>query len=132
MKYLLDTNICIYLINNRPASVLARFHACAAGEVGVSIVTALELAFGVEKSASARNKLALEKFLAPLEILPLDAAALWHYARLRAHLESRGQTIGALDMQIAAHALGLDCVLVTNNRREFERVAGLRLDNWAE
>ena len=131
MKYLLDTNICIDLINNRPASVLAHFHACAAGEVGVSIVTALELAFGVEKSGSARNKLALEKFLAPLEILPLDTAALWHYARLRTQLEAQGQPIGALDMQIAAHTLALDCVLVTNNLREFERVAGLRLENWA-
>jgi tRNA(fMet)-specific endonuclease VapC len=131
VKYLLDTNICIYLINYRPESVLAHFHACAAGEVGVSIVTALELAFGVEKSGSARNKLALEKFLAPLEILPLDATALWHYARLRTTLEAQGKPIGALDMQIAAHALALDCVLVTNNLREFERVAGLRLENWA-
>ena len=94
------------------------------------IVTALELAYGVEKSGSARSKLALEKFLAPLEVLPLDETALWHYARLRSELESRGQTIGALDTQIAAHALNLGCVLVTNNGREFERVKGLRLENW--
>lgn len=130
MKYLLDTNICIYLINNRPASVLARFHACAAGDVGVSIVTALELAFGVEKSGSAKNKLALEKFLAPLEVLPLDDATRWHYARLRTELEGLGTPVGALEMQIAAHALSLDCVLVTNNLREFARVKGLRLENW--
>ncbi|MDP1605712.1 MAG: type II toxin-antitoxin system VapC family toxin [Rhodocyclaceae bacterium] len=132
MKYLLDTNICIYLINHRPASVLARFRVCAAGDVGVSIVTALELAFGVEKSKSARNKLALEKFLAPLEVLALDDAVLWHYARLRTNLENQGKPIGALDMQIAAHALSLGCTLVTNNTREFDRVAGLTLENWTE
>lgn len=132
MNYLLDTNICIYLINQRPASVLAHFRACAAGEVGVSIVTALELAFGVEKSRSAKNKLALEKFLAPLEVLPLDDAVLWHYARLRTHLENQGKPIGALDMQIAAHALSLGCTLVTNNTREFERVTRLKLENWIE
>lgn len=130
MKYLLDTNICIYLINNRPLSVLTRFRACAAGDVGVSVVTALELAFGVEKSGSAKNKLALEKFFAPLEVLALDDAVLWHYARLRTSLESQGKPIGALDMQIAAHALSLGCCLVTNNIREFERVAGLKLENW--
>lgn len=131
MRYLLDTNICIYLINRRPPSVLARFHDCSAGDIGVSIVTALELAYGVEKSGSARNRLALEKFLAPLEVLPLDETALWHYARVRTALESQGKTAGALDMQIAAHALSLGCTLVTNNMREFERVEGLKLDNWA-
>lgn len=132
MKYLLDTNICIYLINQRPASVLTHFRACGAGEVGISVVTALELAFGVEKSGSVRNKQALEKFLAPLEIAPLDVSALWHYAQCRTALEKQGKPIGALDLQIAAHALALDCVLVTNNLREFERVAGLRLENWAD
>ncbi len=130
MKYLLDTNICIYLINHRSPATLARFTDCVAGDVGVSIVTALELAYGVEKSGSARNRQALEKFLAPLEVLPLDERALWHYARLRAALESLDKPIGALDMQIAAHALSLGCTLVTNNLREFERVDGLNLENW--
>jgi len=131
VRYLLDTNICIYLINERPALALSRFRDCAAGDVGVSIVTALELAYGVEKSGSVRNRLALEKFLAPLEILALDDPVIWHYARLRTALEIRGTPIGALDMQIAAHALALGCILVTNNLREFERVDGLLLENWA-
>lgn len=130
MRYLLDTNICIYLINRRPPTALARFRDCVAGEVGVSVVTALELAFGVEKSGSDRNRQALEKFLAPLDVLPLDEHVLWQYARLRATLENQGRPIGALDMQIAAHALTLGCTLVTNNLCEFERVDGLKLENW--
>ncbi|MEW5967121.1 MAG: type II toxin-antitoxin system VapC family toxin [Pseudomonadota bacterium] len=130
MRYLLDTNICIYLINRRSPTALARFRDCVAGEVGVSIVTALELAFGVEKSGSDRNRQALEKFLAPLDVLPLDENVLWQYARLRTTLENQGRPIGALDMQIAAHALTLGCTLVTNNLREFERVDALKLENW--
>lgn len=129
---LLDTNICIYLINNRPAGVLARFRAHRAGEIGVSSVVAAELAFGVAKSGSARNRGALDMFLAPLDILPFDERCVWTYADLRAELERRGQPIGSLDTMIAAHALALDATLVTNNMREFSRVAGLRLENWAE
>lgn len=94
-------------------------------------MVAAELAYGVAKSGSARNRQALEMFLAPLEILPFDAPAVWAYGELRADLERRGQPIGALDTMIAAHALSLQAVLVTNNTREFSRVAGLQLDNWA-
>ena len=129
---MLDTNICIYLINHRPAHVRARFDAHPIGDIGVSVVTAMELAFGVEKSASARNRAALEAFLLPLEIAPLDAAEVARFGRLRADLERRGTPIGPYDTQIAAHALSLGCTLVTNNLREFERVAGLPLENWAE
>lgn len=128
---LLDTNICIYIINARPAQVLARFHAYRLGDIGLCSVVATELAYGVAKSGSARNRQALEMFLAPLEILPFDAPAVWAYGELRADLERRGQPIGALDTMIAAHALSLQAVLVTNNTREFSRVAGLQLDNWA-
>lgn len=131
MRYLLDTNICIYLINRRSPSALARFRDCTAGDIGVSIVTALELAYGVEKSGSARNRLALEKFLVPLEVQSMNERVLWHYARVRTALENQGRPIGALDMQIAAHALSFGCILVTNNMREFERVEGLMLENWA-
>lgn len=127
---LLDTNICIYLINQNPRHVIDRFKQHAIGDIVISSVTAAELAFGVEKSGSARNRQALEKFLAPLEILPFDEACIWHYARLRTVLQQRGQPIGALDMMIAAHALALDAVLVTNNIGEFSRVQGLRLENW--
>lgn len=129
---LLDTNICIYIINTRPPGVLARFHEYRLGEVGLSSVVAAELAYGVAKSGSERNRQALEMFLAPLEIAPFDERAVWVYGVLRAELERRGSPIGSLDTMIAAHALSLDSVLVTNNTREFSRVDGLRLENWAQ
>lgn len=129
---LLDTNICIYIINTRPAEVLARFRRYRLGDVGLSSVVAAELAYGVAKSASERNRQALEMFIAPLEIAPFDERAVWAYGALRAELERRGQQIGALDTMIAAHALSLNAVLVTNNTREFSRVDGLRLENWAQ
>lgn len=129
---LLDTNICIYIINNRPPGVLARFQSFRLGEIGLSSVVAGELAYGVAKSGSTRNRQALEMFLAPLEILPFDARAAWAYGELRAELERSGQQIGSLDTLIAAHALSLDATLVTNNIREFSRVRNLSLENWAE
>ena len=131
ISYMLDTNICIYIINARPPSVLARFRRERLGSISISSVTAAELAFGVAKSGSARNREALEMFLAPLEVLPFDASAIWHYVDLRAALERRGEPIGALDTMIAAHAMASNTILVTNNTREFARVAGLRLENWA-
>ena len=128
---LLDTNICIYIINQKPPQVLERFRRCAVGQIGLSAVVAAELAYGVSKSGSLRNQQALQMFLAPLELLPFDGAAVWAYGNLRAALEQSGTPIGAMDTMIAAHALALDAVLVTNNTREFERVPGLRLENWA-
>jgi tRNA(fMet)-specific endonuclease VapC len=129
---LLDTNICIYVINNRPPGVLARFRQCRLGEIGISSVVAAELTFGVAKSGSARNRQALEMFLAPLEILPFDETCVWTYGELRADLERQGLSIGGLDTLIAAHALTLNAPLVTNNFKEFSRVPGLRLENWVE
>jgi len=130
--YMLDTSICIYLINARPQRVMERFKQERMGSIGISSVTAAELAFGVAKSGSARNREALEMFLAPLEILPFDASVIWHYGDLRAGLERRGQPIGALDTMIAAHALASNTILVSNNTREFARVPELRLQNWAD
>jgi tRNA(fMet)-specific endonuclease VapC len=127
---LLDTNICIYIINNKPSAVLARFQQYRLGDIGLSSVVAAELAFGVAKSGSARNRQALEMFLAPLSILPFDAAAVWAYGDLHADLERRGTPIGSLDTMIAAHALSQHAILVTNNTREFVKVPGLQLDNW--
>ncbi|WP_245960444.1 type II toxin-antitoxin system tRNA(fMet)-specific endonuclease VapC [Simplicispira hankyongi] len=127
---LLDTNICIYVINMRPPQVLARFREYRLGEIGICSVVAAELAYGVAKSRSARNRSALEMFLAPLEVLPFDQAAVWAYGDLRASLEREGQPIGALDTMIAAHALSVDAPLVTHNTREFALVPGLRLENW--
>lgn len=130
MIYLLDTNICIYIINRRPPQVRGHFEGLLYGDVAVSSITGAELAFGVAKSGSARNREALEKFLAPLEVLPFDVAAMYAYGALRADLQARGQPIGALDTMIAAHALALGATLVTNNLAEFNRVSGLTCENW--
>lgn len=131
MKYLLDTDICIYLINERPKGVLARFRRHAVGEIGVSTITVSELAYGVARTGSARNRAALDAFVLPLEIAAYDLAAALRYGEVRAELARRGQPIGPLDTQIAAHALSLGVTLVTNNEREFRRVTGLRVENWA-
>lgn len=130
-RYLLDTNICMYLINRKPAEVFRHFEGLSVGDVGISSVTGAELAYGVAKSGSARNRLALERFLVPLDIMAFDATAMQRYGPLRTQLERQGKPIGPLDTLIAAHALALGCILVTNNLREFERIPGLALENWA-
>ena len=127
---LLDTNICIYIINQRPSSVLERFKDFSTGEIGISSIVAAELAFGVEKTGSLQNKQALELFLAPLSIAAFDAGCVWAYAKLRAQLEKLGQPIGSLDTMIAAHALSQQATLITNNTREFDQVPGLHVENW--
>lgn len=131
MKFLLDTDICIYLINERPKKVTSRFKRYPIGGVGVSSVTAAELAFGITKTGSARNRAALEKFLLPLEVAAFDFAAAQVYGEMRADLEQRGEPIGPLDTLIAAHALSLGVTLVSNNMREFKKVRDLRIENWA-
>ncbi len=130
MKYMLDTDICIYLINKRPPKVLDRFHRNEVGDIGVSSVTVAELAYGVAKSGSERNRAALEGFLLPLEIADFDQKAAWKFGEVRSALERAGKPIGPYDMQIAAHALALGCTVVTNNQREFQRVPGLKVENW--
>lgn len=128
---LLDTNLCVYIINNKPPTVLERFKKFSTGEIGISSVVAAELAFGVEKTESEKNKSALHLFLAPLLILPFDESCVWAYAELRARLEKLGQPIGSLDTMIASHAIAMNLPLVTNNQKEFSRVKGLKLLNWA-
>ena len=132
MRYMLDTNICIYAIKQRPAAVVAALRAHAGAGIGVSSVTVAELYFGAVKSGSARNLQALEHFLEPLEIADFDRAAAQSYGSIRDTLERAGTPIGPLDTQIAAHAMALDVILVSNNLREFARVTGLRLENWAD
>lgn len=127
---LLDTNTCIYIIINRPPEVLERFRSYKAGEVGISSIAASELAYGVSKSESIKNRKALDMFLAPLQVLPFDVQCLWFYADLRASLEKKGLTIGPMDTLIAAQALSIDGTLVTNNLKEFSRVPKLKLENW--
>jgi tRNA(fMet)-specific endonuclease VapC len=130
MTYLLDTNICIYIINARPPQLLDRLRQEELGIIALSSVSAAELAYGVIKSGSERNQRALELFLSPLEILPFDEKAVWKYGLVRSGLEQIGQPIGALDIMIAAQALSVDAILVTSNTREFSRIHGLRLENW--
>lgn len=130
MRYLLDTNICIYVINARPAAALQRFLDHTGDGLGISVITASELLWGAHKSGSSRNMSLLEKFMGPLTVLDYNLDAARRYGELRAHLEKQGTPIGPLDQQIAAHALALGVTLVTNNVREFERVPGLRLENW--
>lgn len=130
MRFLLDTNICIYVINERPVDVLAQFLAHEGDGVGISATTASELYSGAHKSGSRRNLAALEQFLAPLVVMDYGLAAAKVYGELRATLARKGAPIGPLDLQIAAHALALGATLVTNNQREFKRVPGLSLANW--
>ncbi|MBC7700357.1 type II toxin-antitoxin system VapC family toxin [Aquabacterium sp.] len=130
-RFLLDTNICIYTIKQMPPAVIEQLRQHAADTLAVSSITAAELYFGVAKSGSARNRLALSQFLSGLQIMPFDQQAAEVYGDVRAHLERAGTPIGPLDTQIAAHALALGFTMVTNNTREFERVPGLKVENWA-
>jgi tRNA(fMet)-specific endonuclease VapC len=133
MKYMLDTNICIYLIKQQPREVIDKFQGIALGEIAVSTVTVAEMMYGVEKSQyKEKNKTALQAFLAPLEIVDFDFAAAQQCGVVRANLEKIGKSIGAYDLMIAAHALSLDLVLVTNNEQEFQRIPDLIVENWVK
>ena len=131
MKLMLDTNACIDIIKDYPSSLRERFASHAVGDIGISIVTLAELEYGVSKSSRpARNREALDQFVSPLEVAPFDRQATAVYGKLRAALEKKGQSIGSLDLLIAAHAVRLDVRLVTHNVREFGRVPGLRIEDW--
>ena len=132
MKYLLDTNICIYVINEKPENVLRKLEQYPVHEFGISSVTHAELQYGVEKSKNKdTNQDALDEFLLPLTILPFHGKRLVTcYGEIRVSLESKGKTIGPLDMLIAAHALSLDLTIISNNIKEFERIPNLKCENW--
>ncbi len=131
MKIMLDTNICIYLIRQRPESLLNRFRSLPVGAIGISVITLAELEYGVSKSSQPkRNREALEQFLSPLEVAAFDRRAAIAYGTIRTALEGRGQPIGSMDLLIAAHALSLGVRLVATDEREFRRVPGLRVENW--
>ena len=133
MKYLIDTNICIYIMNNHPDNTINRFKQLELGDIGVSTVSISELQYGVSKSRHREeNQIRLEEFLAPLEICPYDKTAASAYGGIRSHLEKIGKLIGPLDMLIAAQALGHGWTLVTNNEDEFKRVKGLKVQNWTK
>jgi tRNA(fMet)-specific endonuclease VapC len=131
MKLMLDTNICIYLIRHQPPAVLKHFLEFQVGDIGISSITLSELHYGVAKSRhKEKNAEALDEFLVPLEIVSFDDEAARFYGDIRAVLEKAGTPIGAMDMLIAAHALSMGVMLVTNNAREFSRIPKLSIADW--
>lgn len=133
MKYMLDTNICIYAIKNKPEIVIKKFLEHVPDEMCISAITYAELMHGVEKSqAVEKNRLAMSLFLSPITVLEFDSYAAEEYGRIREELEKKGTSIGPMDMLIAGHAKSEGLTLVTNNVREFERVEGLIVEDWAQ
>ncbi len=131
MNYMLDTNICIGLIRQKPQKLIQRLTRYEPGEIGVSSITVAELTHGVYKSNQVEQNLtALEQFLLPIEIADFDQNASIAYGSIRAYLERQGKTIGSMDILIGAHALSLGVVLVTNNVGEFQRIQKLKVEDW--
>ncbi len=132
IKYLLDTNICIYAMKYKPLSVREKFNAYQ-GQMAISSVVLMELAWGAECSQSPQKAhFALEAFVEGLQILDFNPSAAYHTAQIRAQLKKAGTPIGAYDYMIAGHARSMGLILVSNNLKEFQRVEGLRLENWVE
>lgn len=133
MKYMLDTNICIYAIKNKPEQVLQRLKENQQNGLCISAITLSELEYGAAKSSNPqKNQAAIMQLVLVLEVLPFDDRASIEYGGIRAYLEKQGTPIGPLDTLIASHARAEGLVLVTNNVREFKRVPGLRVENWAD
>ncbi len=133
MKYMLDTNICIYAIKKDPGAVVDKLNKCRCKGVCISTLTLAELQLGVEKSARPeKNADALAQLIAILTVLPFDDKAATEYGKICAYLQKRGTPIGTIDTLIAAHAKSEGMTLVTNNVREFERVPELNIENWAQ
>ena len=131
MKYLLDTNTCIYIINKKPPSAVKHIRSKQPDEVSVSTITIAELEYGVYRSKHVdQNRIALLEFLVPFVILDFDHSAAAVYGSIRATLERKGTPIGPMDLLLAAQAMSQQLILVTNNEREFRRVAELQIENW--
>ena len=132
MRYMLDTNICIYIIREKPIKVLKKLRTFDLSDIVISVITHSELEYGVAKSSRQKeNRNALIKFLTTLDIVPYDDKAAADYGQIRNHLEKKGAVVGAMDMLIGAHARSIPVTLVTNNVRKFKRIPGLRVENWA-
>lgn len=132
MRYMLDTNICIYAIKQKPEKVFKKLEKHNPEDICISSITYGELMYGVEKSAAIeKNTIALALFLANISIVNFDDLASKHYGKIRANLEKNGEPIGPLDTLIAGHAKSLNCTLVTNNTKEFKRIKDLKIENWA-
>ena len=143
MKYMLDTNICSYIIKHRPPEVYAKFKSISMAECGISSITLAELRYWVarnkmqhKKSKNSSqpniNELVIDQFISHLNIQEFDSVAADSYGDIRSDLESRGIMIGSEDLLIGAHACSLHCVLVTNNVKEFKRIRGLEVENWVK
>ena len=131
MRLTLDTNICSYILRRHPAAMVERFAGLGKGQLWLSAIVAAELRFGAAKLASVRFSASVEAWLAGFDVRPWPVEATRHYAEIRAALERSGKIIGGMDLLIAAHAIAEDSVLVTNNAREFLRVPGLAVQEWA-
>lgn len=133
MKYMLDTNICIYIIKHKPIEVIKKFLKLNREDVCISSITYSELEYGASKSKNVnQNRLALTMFLSSISIIPYDDIVAFQYGEIRASLEKKGKIIGPLDMLIAAHARTYGLILVTNNVSEFKRVDNLKIENWVK
>ena len=131
MKYMLDTNICIFVIKHKPENVIRKFIEHEPEDLCISSITYAELMHGVEKSqAREKNRLAIALFLSPISIVDFDNQAAEEYGRIRTDLETKGNPIGPMDMLIAGHAISKGLTLVTNNTREFSRIEGLTVEDW--
>lgn len=129
--FLIDTNICIYIMNDHPPQVIQKFREIGVGNVCISSITVSELQYGVCKSKQIKKNIKrLDEFLAPFEIISYDESASIYYGKIRSHLENKGNVIGSLDMLIAAHALSEKLTLITNNEEEFKRIKSLKVENW--
>lgn len=132
-RYMLDTNICIYAIKNKPEHVLKRLLSNLKKGLCISVITLAELELGIEKSSRPEQAtLALMQFLSIVNVLPFTNQAAEEYGKICAYLQKKGTPIGTMDMLIAAHAKSENAVIVTNNVKEFERVLDLKIENWAE
>ena len=131
MKYLLDTNICIYLLNNKYEKIINRIETEGFDNLALSVITIAELEFGVSKSKHQdKNKIALMEFLLPFNILDFNQNDAFEYGKIRTFLQKKGLLIGNMDMLIASQVIANDLILVTNNIREFERIPEIKLENW--
>jgi len=129
--YLLDTNICIYIIKKKPIKVFKKFSRLEIGELKISSITFAELYFGVYNSQNIEKNLnTIKNFLLPFEIIDFDEKSAIEYAKIKANLRKKGQIIGELDMQIAGVALSNNLILITNNEKEFNRIENLKIENW--
>lgn len=130
-RYMLDTDMCSYIIKERPASVQQHFQKISMEQLCISVVTYAELIYGIERSSSRRvNRPVIEDFVQHLEVMDWNNGAADQYGVIRAALEANGTPIGAMDMMIAAHAKSIKAVLVTNNQKHFTKVKGLKVENW--